>query len=245
MPALLEAGEALSDSDGAMQDKGTHKRGARAAADGRGPYKKPALGDEDPKARKEEKGRRVKDVKKEKGTAALLPMITMMAKLALKNAQVMGDLSNALVDTFLVPSSHTVIKKMGEQGQAYQREVKKAGRGHQMGPPHPWMWGGLIAALHAKGEAVGSRNAATLKEHNEALEGMTMVEKLEIIRICRLDKTYQDGFKRVSITIYGNEPLRLAILGAFEQSGATRKQGKAPASFMERDIQMWLEALEA
>ena len=134
---------------------------------------------------------------------------------------------------------------MGEQGQAYQREVKKAGRGHQLGPPHPWMWGGLVSALHAKGEAVGSRNAGVLKDHNDVLEGMTMVEKLELVRICRLDKTYQEGFKRVSITLYGNEALRLAIIGALEQSGATRKQGKAPASFMERGIQMWLEALEA
>ena len=53
-----------------------------------------------------------------------------------------------------------------------------------------------------------------------------MVEKLELIRIRRLENTYQEGFKRVSITLYGKEPLRLAIIGPSSRAGPLASRAK-------------------
>ena len=72
------------------------------------------------------------------------------------------SLCGAVFDTVIMPTQHNVVKSMREQTRLYNEGVQAAGKGHTLGPPQIWAWGGLIAGLQKQGAAVGAANAATL-----------------------------------------------------------------------------------
>ena len=56
----------------------------------------------------------------------------------------------------------------------YNEGVQAAGKGHTLGPPQIWAWGGLIAGLQKQEAAVGAGNAAILTGCLKQLDGMSM-----------------------------------------------------------------------
>ena len=55
---------------------------------------------------------------------------------------------------------------------------------------------------------------------------------------------YQEGKKRLTVSIRETE-LRKAISRALLEGGADRRYGRAPPTFMERELQQWVETLTA
>ena len=70
-----------------------------------------------------------------------------MMKQILKLSQVTRDLSSVVFVTFLVESKLHVVLVMQEQGKANSKAVQKAGKGHKLGPPYLYVWGGLAKAM--------------------------------------------------------------------------------------------------
>ena len=73
---------------------------------------------------------------------------------------------------------------------------------------------------------------------------MTNEEKGEAFMFCRVDRTYNGETKRITMAIR-DQDWRKTINKAMEERKWDRKYGRAPASFMERDMQQWVETLLA
>ena len=196
--------------------------------------------DGDAKARKADKEKRVKEFKEKGNTVVLIPLVNMLMKLSLKGAQSLRDLGGAVFDTFTGSTTLAEAASMSQQTTVYAKKTKEAGRGHKFGPPNIWAAGGLIHSLMKRGAAVGAAYADQIKAIWEAWEKMDIPEKCEVIQFCRLDKMYRADSKRITLAIR-NAEWRVTINKAMENVGWTRKYGRAPASFMERDVQQWLE----
>ena len=96
-----------------------------------------------------------------------------------------------------------------------------------------------------RGEAIGSVNHSTLKEHLADLERWDTEEKADVVMHCRMDTTYLEGKRRVTWALAPEYPqVKKAVISALCQTAAIRKQGKGPPTFMQRDFQQWLEVLE-
>ena len=96
---------------------------------------------------------------------------------------------------------HDVVMSTREQTRRYNEGVQAAGKGHKLGPPWIWAWGGLIAGLQKQGAAVGAANAATPTGHLLQLNGMSMDTKCDHARFCRVDRTYQSEQARITLAV--------------------------------------------
>ena len=174
----------------------------------------------------------------------------MLTKLSLRSAQEGAELRGCLLQTWLLDSSCNEVKMMEEQGRAYQIAIRKKGKGHPYGAPNLWIYAALIQALLKRGDSIGARTKTNLQAHWEELDNMDTEDKAEIIRVCRLDRVYAEGKRRLTFYLAeehdpDKEPIRKSINTAMGQvPGTIRKVGKSPATFMERDLQQWLEVLE-
>ena len=129
-----------------------------------------------------------------------------------------------------------------EQTRLYNESVQATGRGHTLGPPQIWAWGGLIAGLQKQGTAVGAANAVTLTGYLRQLDGMSMDAKCDHARFCRVDRTYQSEQARITLSV-DRSGVRDAVVSALQQLGAARKYGRAPPTQLSRELQQWLDTL--
>ena len=169
-------------------------------------------------------------------------LMCLMVKQLLRSAQVGRELWGAMFDTVVVKNDTPEPMAMSEQTGSYAKLVQEEGRGHKRGPPYIWAWAGLISSLDKRGQVVGAMTAKKLKEYMTELEGMDIEQRCEAVKFCRLDKMYNQELRRITFCCSNGEA-RAAVLKAFDEVGAERKQGKAPASYMERELQEWVEAL--
>ena len=153
-----------------------------------------------------------------------------------------ADLCGALFDTIIMDTEHDVVKSMREQTRLYNESVQTAGKGHTLGPPQIWAWGGLIAGLQKQVTAVGAANAVTLTGYLTQLDGMSMHAKCDHARFCRVDRTYQSEQARITLSV-GRSGVRDSVVSALQQLGAARKCGRAPPTQLARDLQQWLDTL--
>eukprot|EP00959_Pyramimonas_sp_CCMP1952_P290175 6069271-Pyramimonas_sp.AAC.1 len=69
---------------------------------------------------------------------------------------------------------------------------------------------------------------------------MEAIAKADNIRFCRMDKCYDQNKKKVLLNL--DPAIRPIILDCLAQTGAELKQGRAPPTHMESELQEWLEA---
>ena len=172
-----------------------------------------------------------------KGGSRKLMMLIM--KQSLRSAQTNRDV---IYETFLVKSDLSEAKEISVQTTAYSSQRKEQGKNHKLGPPHVWAWGVLLHALVGRGDSVGMATAKSLKEHKTWLEDMPLSEKCELVRCCRVDKTFHASIARITFVV-NHDGLRNAAAKAFNETGAEHKFGRAPASQLEREFQKFLEAI--
>jgi len=135
-------------------------------------------------------------------------------KMLLKQAAVGRDLASFIIETLAAKSDQAELTAMSEQTSNYDRIVKEAGAGHYKGPPHIWAFAGLVVSM----------------------------SKSDMVKMCRADKMFKEGLSRVSLSI-PNDSIRMLGVNSMVQLGAERKQGRAPRSNQEWELQAWLEAL--
>ena len=93
-----------------------------------------------------------------------------------------------------------------------------------------------------RGPEIGKHNHDTLKAHLEELSVMSILEKTEVVRFCRISKMFDPNLRRLTLSI-PKPGLRAAMLSGLEQTGAERKMGRAPAGAMEREMQAYVDGL--
>ena len=172
-----------------------------------------------------------------KNTTQLMGIII---KQCLRTEQDTWSLCGALFDTSIMATEHDVVKSMREQTRLYNESVQTAGKGHTLGPPQIWAWGGLIAGLQKQGTAMGAANAVTLTGYLRQLDGMSMDAKCDHARFCRVDRTYQSEQARVTLSV-DRSGVRDSVVSALQQLGAARKYGRAPPTQLARELQQWLD----
>ena len=181
-------------------------------------------------------------------TGEVKTLAVLQTRQLLKLSDAVCSLEGAVYDTFLGPADAPEVTQMAAQTACYSAETKAKGKGHGLGPPHLWSFGGLLLALSERGVAVGAQNAEILAVWKAKWQDMSLEERSEIARYCRLAKTYkQEGkaeLRRITVCLSQAHPLRAAVVGAMQQVGWERKLGRAPKSMQERQLQDWLEALK-
>ena len=113
----------------------------------------------------------------------------------------------------------------------------------EMGPPHIWAAGGLMKALLSHAQELGKRNFEELQKVYESYEGMSIAERANLFRVCRTDNMWKSSQRRLSLFLADSSISNL-LVACLQQTGAVRKQGRAPASFLERELQEFAEALQ-
>ena len=86
--------------------------------------------------------------------------------------------------------------------------------------------------MTSRGTTVGATTANALAEAKQTLGGMEMEDT---VKMCRVDNVSDATKKRITSNI-SDGALRKTIISALNQTGAVHKQGRAPASFMEREM---------
>ena len=187
-----------------------------------------------------EGGHKLKEVK-----GSQRKLMKVMIKQMLKLSQVMRDMEGTVFDTVIIKGNSAEAIGMQQQTKAYGDGVKAAGKAYQLGPPHIYAWGGLVAALVRKGPAIGQKNLDTLTVHLTSLEEANIEEKCEMVRFCRINKMYKEDLRRIAIAIQPSAgQLRTVLLAALGQAGGERKMGKGPPTNMERELQNWIEGMD-
>eukprot|EP00959_Pyramimonas_sp_CCMP1952_P337398 7065430-Pyramimonas_sp.AAC.2 len=190
----------------------------------------------------EERTRNIEQCRREmpKGQRRLITLMTkQLLRLSQQNREIMG----CVFDTFLIPANSNIILRAQEQTSRYAEAVKVKGQADKLGPPHIWAMAGVLAALKEKGDTVGVKTAQDLMNSMNEMEAWTVDQKCELIMFCKIDKTYQKDTKRLTVC-FRNIQFRQIILSALSQVPDTRrKHGKAPPTFMERELQAWVEGL--
>ena len=172
-------------------------------------------------------------------------VVSLVVKSQLQCRQKIAAIEGALFDTLLGEevAGDPLVLGMSEQTSLYSREVKEKGRGHGLGPPHIWAFGGLGTSLVKLGGRVGASTAEKIKGFMEEYDQMSVADKCEAVRYCRLSTTYKSTDRRITLCLAPCHPVRHSLLKAMEELKWERKFGKAPKNFMERELQEWLEVL--
>ena len=181
-----------------------------------------------------------KKVKEAEGSQRKL--LKLMIKQMLRLSQQVRGIEGVIFDTVILKANSAEVAGIQEQTKAYGDGVKAKGKKHELGPPHPWAWGGLVVALQKRGVAVGQKNQDTIAAHLQELGEMTTEEKCEAVRFCRITKMFDQQLRRLTISIT-DKNLRQAVLQALIQTGGERKLGQGPATNMERELQEFIEGM--
>ena len=234
MPATLGAppGAAPAGSAGS----GAPAAGATRPAAGEGGRRKLARNATDPDRDKKKCGNIQGENKKLK---------QLMLKAILRGEQRGRDMESCLFDTLTGRSDAAEVMAMSEQNTNYGAAVKESGKGHDHGPPFIWTYGGLLTSLCQQGEKIGQANAVAMRAILNEYQDLSVQEKCDRIKFCRVSKMFDQQQKRITLCF----PMGVAdkqrgpVLASLVQLGWQRKQGRAPPTHLERELQAWLDVL--
>eukprot|EP00929_Paragymnodinium_shiwhaense_P077062 TRINITY_DN39668_c0_g2_i1.p2 TRINITY_DN39668_c0_g2~~TRINITY_DN39668_c0_g2_i1.p2 ORF type:complete len:132 (-),score=38.96 TRINITY_DN39668_c0_g2_i1:32-427(-) len=126
-------------------------------------------------------------------------------------------------------------------GQQYAKLCAERGRGHDLGPPHVHIWMALLEELAAQKDKVGLSNATRLEQMVQVMADMEMEELCDMVKVCKVSKTYESNTVRVTLAFVDAVPHRKVTIDAMKQLGGIHKLGRAPRSALEDQIQALLE----
>ena len=167
----------------------------------------------------------------------------LLCKAMLSQMQQTRDTNGVIYDTLMVNKDTPPVQQMEEEGRKYSEAAKD--RNHQLGPPHVWAYGALLAALVDQKDTIGLHNHTELKKHFDVYEMLnTAEEKNEMIRYCRLAKVFDKEKRRIVLAWgQGYNQERKVVMDSLRQLGAEHKVCSAPRGAMERELQKMLEDL--
>ena len=170
-------------------------------------------------------------------------LMSLMVKQLLKVSQQTRDIEGVVFETVIGPADSAAVKSALTQNTTYSEQTKVKGRGHGLGPPHHWTFGGFISGL-AESPSLLLPTKTKLQEALKNYGDMNEEAKNEVVRFFRISKMHDSSKKRLTYSLgpAGLE-LREHLNSALDQLSWEKRCGKAPTSHMERELQKWLEAL--
>ena len=167
-------------------------------------------------------------------------LMILIMKMVLSSHQLGREITSILFDCYLCPREHPAVAAMKKQGKRYSIAVQT--KGHGLGNPWLYVYGSLLNHL-----ALGMGAETADFTHYTQYSKLALEERGEIIKLCKVVDTYREDSSKILLS-YGNGPEALALrkhvhckLSALE--GFVFRQGKAPASNMERVLQAWVQDL--
>ena len=167
-------------------------------------------------------------------------LLLLMMKLILQGAQNSREFASILFDVFLAPAECPLVHSCRVQGRRYAAAV--ASPGHGLGSPWLYVFGALLDSLATLpgAESVDSSNS-------QNYEKLLLSQRGELVKLCKVAQVYKTSQVKI-VMAFGPGPdalelrsrvlLRLSALDGFEH-----KQGKSPATHMERVLSAWVEAM--
>ena len=176
--------------------------------------------------------------------AEMKALLTIMLKTQLRGEQRLRDLEGALFDTFIGPANCQLLNQLTEQTQAYNKKVQ-GNKNHGLGPPHVYAFLGFLEGIEKNHkEVVGGKYMTILADWKKELEAAQWEEAAEQVRMFRLSKVYDKEKRRLTMSFAPTlADQRRAVKGSLDQLNWECKQGRAPPSHMERELQAFLEEL--
>ena len=166
-------------------------------------------------------------------------MMVVMLKQVLRSAQQGRDTQAILLQVILIETEGDENKAMKEATIEYNQAVQKD---PNHGRPHIYCFMALVESLVKRKETVGARNAKMLKDFETKLMTKDIEEKADLIKYCRVDRLYRCDQRKLMMCV--QDEAISAVVSALVQLGGVRKQGRAPASWLERELQLYLQSLE-
>ena len=179
-----------------------------------------------------------------KKNSELKGLLTLMLKSQLRMEQRVREIEGALMLTFVGKADDLLLNEVSCQTQAYQAKVKGQ-KNHGLGPPHVYAFQGCIAGLVKHHEAgIGLKNLGEVQKLKTRLEEMSWTEVAEEVLIFRVSKVYDKEKRRITLMLAAHLRDTSKLMGTcLEQVGWEKKEGKAPPSHMERELQAFLEEM--
>ena len=172
-------------------------------------------------------------------------LMSLMVKQILNSAQTGRDLMGVLYDTWIVPIECQMIQVAKKQNMKYSEKVKT--RGHGLGPPHLYTFGGVLAGLASM--VKDTENMVPVQQVIENYIEKEATAKGETIKFCRINKVYDSSKFRLTMafspTAEAMTARQIIMTALHKQQEFEHKQGRPPPSFMERELADWLQALLA
>jgi hypothetical protein len=179
--------------------------------------------------------------------SALRKLLVAMIKQLLQNTQQMRDVFSVVFDTLLLPTESTPVTMAKAQNVLYQSETKNKKK-HGLGSPHIYTVGGAMEALlklaaDHQDKEVSNQMEPVFKEYGD----LEPKQKEEICLFFRLTQCHDTNQSRILMAFSSDLPgqaLRKTMIKSLEVLAAAEiKTGRAPAGWMERDLQQWLQQL--
>ena len=183
--------------------------------------------------------------------AEIKQIIIAVEKLALHTAQAQRAICSTVWDFFLGPFSEEPGKRGVHESKRYDVEVKKQGKGHNMGMPHPHVaMATLEGIMESAKTPMESKNvlAEVLKVLNSA-DQATVADIFPYWRVQEAFKTEDVSNQQVKITVAINTLTRVliqgvtvgqirgAIIDGLFSDGIMMVKGTAPRPKVERAVQ--------
>jgi hypothetical protein len=168
-------------------------------------------------------------------------LIKTLCKLSLGTAQRVRALEAAVFRTWLIPVGCRIAVTTQAAGKAYAEAAKSQGKGHAMGPPHVHVCAAMVLDILAD-DKQSEDVRAVMRAHAEGASSPVALQSL--IRHFRVSKTYDKDKLRVQLsTVHELHQVVEAVHRAMLQAGGEEKQGQAPASTLEREVQKYVDGM--
>jgi hypothetical protein len=166
-------------------------------------------------------------------------LLTLMMKIILQLSQTSREITGILFYTWTLPDSDIFSKNLSVQGRRYNYMVQTPG--HGLGSPHLYVFGSLLMTIVSLNLNPADK---TLQSDYEA---MTMDQRSDVIRLCKLAKLFQPDQRKLALT-FGNGPMGQrykdrvleVLLGSGRREGWVYRPGRPPSGHMERLLGGWL-----
>lgn len=188
-------------------------------------------------ATKKERVAKLKPMKGEKLQAAMLRML-LMCSLGVR------ELRGACYMCYVIQKESEEFKNMKEQLRAYSQKTQELGKGHGLGPPSLFAFGGLLQALKGRGQAIGAVTAEKIRGLTEVWAETDIETAHDMVPHCRLKKMFDGTLNRLELMIVHPE-LRETVKASLTQTGAKRLLGQAPEGGLEEALSRTLSALKS
>ena len=169
-------------------------------------------------------------------------LLTTLCKGVLNCQQRVRTLESCLQDTYIVPTSAPVIVGLRQTMADYQEQTKAEGQGHKLGSPVPHLFRSLVTCLVA--EDVGQANRNGLQTLQTTLAGYSKPELcFELVRQISVKPCFKKGEHKLTLVMH-QPATRDIIHSSLLQLQYDHKATKAPASPLEDELELFLQALQ-